>query len=69
MHIFFLNTYQNKQTRVLGKSPTQEQTNDTPPTKIRHLNEKIFLKNYSVLIKKKSCNNKKDFKKNYRKND
>ena len=45
MHIFFLNTYQNKQTRVLGKSPAQERTNDTPPTKIRHLKEKIFLKN------------------------
>ena len=45
MHIFFLNTYQNKQTRVLGKSPAQERTNDTPRTKIRHLNEKIFLKN------------------------
>ena len=45
MHIFFLNTYQNKQTRVLGKSPAQERTNDTPPTKIRNLNKKIFPKN------------------------
>ena len=45
MHIFFLNTYQNKQTRALGKSSAQEQTNDTPPTKIRHLYENFLLKN------------------------
>ena len=45
MHIFFLNTYQNKQTRVLGKSSAQERTNDTPSTKIRHLYEKFSLKN------------------------
>ena len=45
MHIFFLNTYQNKQTRVLGKRPAQEQTNDSPSTKIRHLYEKFLLKN------------------------
>ena len=32
MLIFFLNTYQNKQTRVLGESPAQDQKNDTPPT-------------------------------------
>ena len=32
MPIFFLNTYQNKQTRVLGESPAQDQTNDTHPT-------------------------------------
>ena len=32
MHIFFLNTYKNKQTRVLGESPAQYQTNDTPLT-------------------------------------
>ena len=32
MHIFFLNTYQNKQTRVLGENPAQEQTNETPLT-------------------------------------
>ena len=32
MHIFFLNTYQNKQTRVLAESPSQKQTNETPLT-------------------------------------
>ena len=32
MPIFFLNTYQNKQTRVPGESPTQDQTNVTHPT-------------------------------------
>ena len=32
MHIFFLNTYQNKQTRVLGENPAQEQTNETSLT-------------------------------------
>ena len=32
MHIFFLNTKQNKQTRVLGESPAQDRTIDTPPT-------------------------------------
>ena len=32
MLIFFLNTYQNKQTRVLGESSAQEQTNETPLT-------------------------------------
>ena len=32
MQIFFLNTYQNKQTRVLGEIPAQDRTNDTPPT-------------------------------------
>ena len=32
MHIFFLNIYQNKQTRALGENPAQDRTNDTPPT-------------------------------------
>ena len=32
MHIFFLNTYQNKEIRVLGESPAQYRTNDTPLT-------------------------------------
>ena len=32
MHIFFLNTQQNKKTRVLGESPAQDQTIDIPPT-------------------------------------
>ena len=32
MHIFFLNTYQNKKTRVLGENPAQYRTNDTPLT-------------------------------------
>ena len=30
--MFFLNTYQNKQTRKLEESPSQDRTNDTPPT-------------------------------------
>ena len=45
MHIFFLNIYQNKQTRVLGGSPAQDQTNDTPFTEIHHLYEKFLLEN------------------------
>ena len=32
MHIFFLNTYQNKETGVLAESPAQYRTNDTPLT-------------------------------------
>ena len=60
MHIFFLNTYQNKHTRVLGENPAQDQTNDTLLIEIRHLYEEFFLKNWCVLIKKKSSNNKKD---------
>ena len=32
MHIFFLNTQQNKQTWVLGESPAQDRTIDTPLT-------------------------------------
>ena len=32
MHIFFLNTYQNKQTQLLGESPPQDRTNDIPST-------------------------------------
>ena len=31
MHIFFLNTQQNKRTMALGESPAQDRTNDTPP--------------------------------------
>ena len=45
MHIFFLNTYQNKQNRVLGENPAQDQTNVTTSIEIRHLYEKFFLKN------------------------
>ena len=45
MHIFFLNTYQNKQTLGLGKSPAQDQTVDIPPTEIRHLYDNFLLKN------------------------
>ena len=32
MHIVFINTYKNKQTRVLGENPAQCRTNDTPLT-------------------------------------
>ena len=32
MHIVFLNTQQNKQTRVLGENPAQDQTIDIPST-------------------------------------
>ena len=53
MHIFFLNTYKNKQTRVLRESPAQYWTNDTPLTWIRLLYDEFFLKNWCVLIKKK----------------
>ena len=67
MHIFFLNTYQNKQTRVLGKSPAQEQTNDTPPTKIRYLKEKIFLKTNVYSFKKSPVTTKRTLTKNDRK--
>ena len=32
MHIFFINTYQNKQTLLVGESLAQDRTNDTPST-------------------------------------
>ena len=60
MPMFFLNNYQNKQTRVLGESPAQYRTNDTPPTEIRHLYEKFFLQNWCVLIKKSPVTTKID---------
>ena len=53
MHIFFLNTYKNKQTRVLGESPAQDLTHDTPPTEVHHLYEKFLLKT-DVYSQKKS---------------
>ena len=31
MHIFFLKTFQNKQTRVLGESPVEDRTKDISP--------------------------------------
>ena len=69
MHIFFLNTYQNKQTRVLGESPAQYRTNDTPLTKIRFLYDEFFLKNWCVLIKKKKAGNNKKWPKKVTENN
>ena len=63
MHLFFLNTYQNKETRVLAESPAQYRTNDTPLTYIRLLYDEFFLKNWCVLIKKKGLQQQKTTKK------
>ena len=61
MHKFFLNTYKNKKTRVLGESPAQDQTNDTRPSYIRHLYDEFLVK-IDVHSKKKTVTTKNDQK-------
>ena len=69
MHIVFLNTYQNKQTRVLGESPAQDKTNVTTSMEIRHLNEKFFEKTNVYSLKKSPVIRKRALTKNDRKKD